>query len=384
MATDPAAHYPVDKSVIIPDAVKNAGAVADALMLAAQPTPPAPPGQAPIPTTPADIAALIAAGAPPPAGWMVQAPAPGAPQQPPQQPSQHVTQPGNDETWEQRYRSERGRREAMERNFHNQQGSLQTQVNDLMRQLDDVRNGRAPAAPGGAPPTAVITPEQRAAYVKEWGEEMTTFVLDVAGKIASASAGQVTQQVNQRLQQSQEQLWQAGQIAMMGMLDERLPDGQGRAGWRIVNDDPQFGNWLQDRDGYSNLTRQQILRQAWQDNDTETVYRIFAGYMNPQPLPVGQGGPGAPQGGFPPNGGAPQPSQRLPLHSLAAPGPTRGGTATQPGGPEPNFYTQSQIAKFFVDKGRGLYNDTQQRQQFAAAIEVDIFAAQREGRVMPG
>jgi len=270
----------------------------------------------------------------------------------------------------------------MERNFNNQSGALQTQVNDLMRQLDDMRAGRLPAGPGGAPAIDknVITPEMR----KTWGDEMCDFVLDVAGKIVGAQAGQITQHVDQRIQQSQQQIWQAGQMAMMGMLDERLPDGQGRAGWRIVNDDPQFGNWLQERDGFSSMSRQQILQQAWQANDTETVYRIFAAYMNPQPLPAGQGGPGAPQGGFPPNGGMPPPSQRLPLNSLAAPGPTRGGQASAPGAPEPNLYTQSQIAKFFQDKGRGLYNDTPQRAQFAAAIEVDIFAAQKEGRVVPG
>lgn len=389
MATDPSSHFPVDKSVIVPPAVLAAGATADAMIQALQPPAMLPPqvvqpGAPPQPVVPPqapDMAALIAAGPPPPAGWTLQAQPVQAPQ--PQQPQQIVTQPGNDDqTWEQRFRTERGRREAMERNFGNQQGALQQQVNDLMRQLDDVRNGRAPPA-GGGPVTIdrnLISAEAR----KTWGDEMCDFVLETASKIAAASAGQVTQQVDQRLQQSQQQMWQAGQMAMMSMLDERLPDGNGRAGWRIVNDDAQFGNWLQERDGFSSLSRQQILRQAWEANDTETVYRVFAAYMTPQPLPIGQGGPGAPQGGFPPMGGSPQPSQRLPLHNLAAPGPTRQGQASAPGGPEPNYYTQSQIAKFFQDKGRGLYNDTPQRMQFAQAIEVDIFDAQKTGRVVPG
>ncbi len=384
MAFNREAHLPIDASVRMPDSVAAAAAAADALLAA---NVPGAPSAGPTPIGPA----------PPPAGTVTPLVAP-QPQQP--QPVVHGqvippqgdvdpprSQPGTPEaSWEQRARSERGRREAVDRQLQ----GLQGQVNDLMRQLEQARSGAPQAPVGGAPgtpialdPNQIFTAEERAQYEKTWGAEMTQFVLDAAAKIAGRAAGTVTAQVGQQIQSSQEEQWRLANQAMMTSLDSLLPDGNGQAGWRIVNDDPAFISWLQQPDGFSKLNKLQVLQTAWAANDTQTAYKIFAAYMTGmQPLPGGQPDPGStPQA---PHFGAPPASNRLSLNGLAAPGPTRANGAGAPAAPEVNQYRVSEVSQFFSDLGRGVYNDTVDRQRWAKSIEADIYAAQREGRVIPG
>lgn len=377
MATHPDSHRPVDKSVILPAAVRAAGAAADALLAGTVPTgPPPPPAQPQHGAAPPPVGHVAAS---PPA----QAPAPAA--APPQQGDgmPPPAEPGSIEyQWEQRYRTLRGRMDAERTGTQREMAGLRAQVDDLMRQ-----RGSAPAPTGSAPAqpntpidvSKFITDEDRA----QWGDGMAEFIVNKAAAIAAATAGTLQAAVGRELDQTRGDLWARDNASMKTALDQLLPGGNGQADWRVINDDPAYENWLQGADGFSNMTRHQVLLDAWQKNDTQTVYKIFHAYMSgSQPTPAVQV-PGAPGVGLPPSG-QPQPSHRLPMNGLVAPGPARPASAGTPSAPEPNQYRNSEIAKFFTDLGRGLYNDTAERRTWAAGIEQDIFAAQREGRVIAG
>jgi hypothetical protein len=299
------------------------------------------------------------------------------PQDPDQLPP--PAQPGTLEAqWEQRFRSLRGRVDAMTSDWRRKEAGYTAQVDDLMRQVQS-RPQPPPQGQGPAQlPAETITPEER----EKWGDDMSDFVLSVANRIAGAQTSQVQQRVEGELQQTRQDIWARDNAAMQASLDQMLPGGNGQPDWRVVNEhDPSFVTWLQQRDGFSTFTRHQVLTNAWNANDTQTVYQIFSAYMSGAQPTVLQ--PGR-QPGLAPQGAPQAPSNRLPMHQLAAPGPARPASSGAPGGPEPNQYTETQVAQFFRDLGRGVFNDTPARQQWAAGIERDIFAAQREGRVLPG
>lgn len=370
-------HLPIDKSVILPAAVRAAGAAADAMMAAAI----APPAGGPPPPT---------GGPPPPAGFSQHAqPTPPQPPLPPQatpapaQPNGDPppAEPGTVEgQWQRRAMSWRGQIEADRAAHQREIAGLRIEMENLRAQLT---SGGTPPASGAAPAPVqlALDPAKRAKLVETWGEEMVEAMEGVGRDMASAAMGQVTHRVQEDLGATRQEMWQRDNVAMMSALDQMLPQQGDQAGWRIINNDPDFQNWLQQQDGFSRLTRHQVLLDAWNRNDTQAVYQMFAAYMG-QP-PQGGNGPGTVPPAPHPNG-APQPSNRLPMHQFAAPGPARSAGHGAPVAPDVNQYTQSHIAWFFSQKARGVFNDTPQRQQWAAAIEADIFAAQREGRVVPG
>lgn len=372
MPTHPDSHSPIDKSVILPEAVRSAAAAADALLAGQVPTGGPPPPAGHVETTP------IPTGAPPPPAGFTQAPAPvPAPAPAPMVVNGEVlppsAAPGSAEAqWEHRYRSLRGRMDVERAGNQREMAALRAQVDDLTQRVG------LPGA-SGAPTTvsAGLTPEKRAEFEKTWGPEMTQAMIDIASDIATGAANQVRQTVDKRVDQTQQEAWRQANTIMEATLDHMLPGGNGQPDWRVVNDDEGFISWLQQPDGFSNMTKLQILRDAWNRNDTQAVYKIFAAYMGGhQSLPTG-GGPGAAPA-------SQQPSNRLPLHSLAAPGPTRPASPGAPVESETNQYRVSEIAKFFQDKARGIYNDTEARRRWAAGIEADIYAAQKEGRVIQG
>lgn len=375
------AHLPVDTSVIMPAAVRAAGAAADALMQASL----APPAGGPPPAAhdfqPA-LAAPVAqqplppptGGPPPPAGFSQHAPLPqqvtsrpAAPPLPNGEPAPAA--PGSqDALWERRARSYHGQMTADRAAAQREIAGLRGQLESVMAQI---ANGSPAAAPGQPSPTMAmiaLDPAMRAKFVEKWGEEMIADWEALAGNMAGSAMGQVANRVGTELQGTRDELHARDNAVMQASLDQMLPD------WRVTNDAEDFKNWLQTQDGFSRLTKHQVLLTAWAENDTQAVYRIFAAYMLPQDA--------SGHGMTPP--AQPQPSNRLPMHQFAAPGAARPSGHGAPVAAEVNQYTPSQIAQFFSQKGRGIFNDTPARQQWAAAIEADIFAAQREGRVVQG
>lgn len=139
--------------------------------------------------------------------------------------------------------------------------------------------------------------------------------------------------------------------------------------WRAVNSNPKFHDWLLDTDPLSGLQRQTLLENAHGALDIDRVVSIFeAGKRS-----LGLAAP------------APVVSDSTParknnadkLERMVAPGRASAAT-TPPQQAEKRQWTRQGIAKFYADKSRGVYKGCEAEAQ---ALERDIFAAQREGRV---
>lgn len=356
-------HAPVDPGLVLPDAVRQQRDRANAL-LAAQHAPP-PNGQTPPPPngyTP-DGALLHADSLPTNSDaqpFDLTLP-PAAP--PPPSNGQSQEPPTPPEEWERRFHSINGR-------YHNELPRLRDAVQQLSERNDQLErllasDGRAPGGPGtgrgpDAPPlTADFTPQE----IEDWGPEMLGMLTRVADSRAAAIA--------QQLQPVMARTAQAARQQMIEYLDREVPD------WPQINVAQEFMDWALLPDEFSGVIRRNLIKQWWEANNAPRVAAFFRSFVsgmpgrpaNPSPQPVPPAPPPAPA------------SNRLSLQELAAPSGSGSAAGVPPPPAAKRVYKRSEIAQFYKSRSLGHYRG---REVEAQAVETDIFAAQREGRVING
>lgn len=268
-----------------------------------------------------------------------------------------VTPRGNDDdqSWEHRYKSMKGRYDRSESQIRN--------MSDQILSLQNILSTMEAAPTAARSETSFerfITPEEENDYGSDFlnvvgkraKEEMLPLVKGYEQKIAELEAklvgvnGYVEQDAKSRMESS---------------LDERVPD------WRDVNFDPNFISWLKLPDPYSGAIRHELLKAAYSRNDTPRVLAFFNGFLAEEaavdPAKGETGRRNTPA----------KPS----LENFAAPG--RAKTAAASGAPaeKPNF-TRAQIAKFYADSAAGKFRGKEAEKD---RIEAQIFDAEREGRI---
>lgn len=340
---------PIDADVKVPEAVKRASAAADAAQKAAYPN------QNPLvdPTTPAT-----------PSDGIVIAPPPAAPTPP-------VTLGGNatppippatpapEESWEHKFKSERGRVAALQAQLA-QAGDRMTSMETM---LSDIQSRAANPAPAQVAPVRLVTEQEQ----NEFGPEM----LDVMGRRATEAISPQLAELRAMMDTLAHKVEGTANTVVKNARSEMLTQlGSAMPEWKEINVRPEFKAWLALPDPYSGATRLSMLLQAFDKNDTSRVLNFFNGFISelaatsPDLVPTSE---------VPP---APQPA-RPSLDTLAAPGRAR--MSAQPNAPaEKQIITTTDIDAFYAAVRRGLYNG---RDAEKAALEQELFAAQREGRV---
>jgi hypothetical protein len=134
--------------------------------------------------------------------------------------------------------------------------------------------------------------------------------------------------------------------------------------WRDVNADGAFHNWLLEIDPMTGLTRQSYLEDAQRNLDARRVANIFATWQGLSGQSVAQ---------------SPRPAPASQLERQVAPGRSRSSGAAVTD--QPKTYAPEDIRKFFEDVRKGLYKGKEAERD---RIERDIFAAQRENRIVNG
>lgn len=356
---------PIDKDVKVPQAVLRAAAAAEAAQRAAYPDQVPAPEPAPTPAPAGDTIVIAEPSAPPPAPQPAPTPAPQL------QPPAPVTPPGNEppapqltpeaELEVQRVRSEEGRRRKA---LENQLATANDRLASLESMVHELRNARTVAPPAPAPaPEPLITEQER----NEFGPDM----LDVMGRRARetispelAELRSMMQSLEQKVTGTVQQTAQQARQAMLTKLDQDLPE------WRGINVQNEFKAWLALPNPYANGSRLTALTQAYEQNDTGRVLNFFKGFISElaaeDPAPLSTPAPATPSA--PPKPG---------LESLAAPGRAR--TSAQPNAPaEKQIITTLDVNAFYDAVRKGYYNG---REAEKNALEQELFAAQREGRV---
>ena len=310
-------------------------------------------------------AAPAAAAPPPPA-------APAAPAATPPQP------PVDEASWEHKFKVLQGKYNAEVPRLHEQNRTLSGEIQGIKAQLASTQSllttlGQQQAASAVIPvsPTGLVKDEE----VKAFGADLYDFIqrtakeaiLPQVGQMVSQQVAPMTQQVLQQgaaVQQVAQQQAKTAEELTYTELDRLVPD------WEQVNGSAEFGNWLYEQDPYSGARRGDMLAQAFKNGDAPRVAQFFTGFRKENAVV-------SPGSSTPPAALAATPA--VSLASLAAPGIGNGGPPTgAPNEADRRIYTAADIAAFYRARQTGQFRG---KEAEAAAMERDIFKAQKEGRV---
>ena len=174
--------------------------------------------------------------------------------------------------------------------------------------------------------------------------------IDAIGQISAAGAAQEIESLKMELGTIRESQTETLDDMFYSRLSEISPS------WRTINADDRFNDWLEDGEGLSGIARKNFLTNAYDNRDAETASKYFNQFAELLPT----------EPGLNPN-----------AISDYVPERTGGGGPNQ--GANGAMYTPASIQQFFKDRGLGKWKG---KEDEAAAIERDIFAAQKDGRIM--
>jgi hypothetical protein len=248
---------------------------------------------------------------------------------------------------------------------------MSEQISNLQNVLATVQNAPAPARNSELQFSSLLSPEE----VSEYGEEF----LGVVGKKAQEAATPLVQELRQEIDALKQQVGRVGgSIAqnarenMFGQLDQtNMP-------WRDINKDPRFLQWLALPDTYSGVIRHNLLKAAWERNDTPRAAAFFQGFLAEEAA-VDPARGSIPQGSLPNGSQSPQNGHsngKVPLESFAAPGRAKSAAGSIPA--EKPQISRSQITNFYAMCAAGKYRGNEQERN---RLERMIFEAQSEGRI---
>jgi hypothetical protein len=266
----------------------------------------------------------------------------------------------DEKTVEQKYKTLQGMYNAEVPRLHAERRELASRVSQLEQLLASMSNQSAKQI--AATPTAKLVTDKD---VEEYGES-----IDVMRRVSREEASAAQQRIAQ-LEGMVRQL-QASVVPKVEQISQRQAQNSEQAfwmelsnavpNWQDTNDNSNFQSWLLDVDPLTGISRQTYLEDAQRNLDVRRVASFFKAWDELNGKSVAQTNRRA------------SASQ---LERQVAPGRGRSGgnsTAT-----DSKTYTPEDIKKFFHEVRMGKFKG---REQERGRIERDIFAAQREGRIV--
>ena len=269
-------------------------------------------------------------------------------------------QANDDESWQSRYNSMKGRYDRQGDQIKNLTDQLQAQ----QRVIDQL--SMQPRQ------QAQVTPEVKRLLTEDEVNEFGPEFLDVVGRRAEEIFMPRAQAYEQKIAQLEQQVAGVGGYVqrnarqdMMEELDQRVP------GWRDVNLSDGFKSWLALPDPFTGAIRHEQLKAAWGRNATPQAEAFFKGFLAEEAATNPARGRLAPARA--PSNGSPRPS----LEDFAAPGRAKSAATGQVPAEKP-VYTRPEITKFYTDCAAGRWRG---REEERKRIDADIQLAGIEGRV---
>lgn len=285
------------------------------------------------------------------------------PADPPADPATPPAEPTEDQ-WKHKFLTLQGRHTAETGRLRGQLDAMQGQIQNLNNLLATVKKPPESTFQPAVPVKSRITAEEEA----EYGADFIDFASRVASQEVAKATGPLLAEIaglKQQLGGVGETLHQDARGRLFQSLDAEIPN------WRELNSQQDFLDWLALQDTYTGAMRQEILNDAFEQNNFPRVAAFFKGFLaelaataNPQVIEPGNQGIKVP---------------KIALDTIVAPGRAKSAAATPPGAPpEKPFITTSQITKFYTDVAAGKYRG---RDAEYNAEQAKIFEAQNEGRI---
>jgi hypothetical protein len=267
-----------------------------------------------------------------------------------------------EETIVQKYKTLQGMYNAEVPRLHHQNRELQQRVQSMEQLLASLS-----AAQSSTPATTAETRFVTDKDVEEYGES-----LDVMRKVTREELANVAQRIasiEDAIRQMQSHV--VPQVQAVAQRQQVTAEQQfwadlsaGVPNFKQVNDNPDFQTWLLEPDPLTGITRQTYLEDAQRVLDARRVVSIFRTWLES----TGQAAVAHSTGH----------TKSSELEKQVSPGRSR-STGTPAATNQAKTYSPQDIQKFFNDVRAGKYKG---RDQERARIERDIFAAQRENRIV--
>lgn len=247
--------------------------------------------------------------------------------------------------WKLRFTNYKANADREIANLRNGMGQLQAQLQAAVKQLEEVKQAKDRENSRVLPPELLSEDER-----EMLGEEN----LAIVAKVADAKAQAKVTAMEGTIKRLEEQLafyagreQQRDQRAAVKTLEEKMTEAYD--GWKKVDNDPAFAAWMSEVDPLTGKPRDYLFKAAQRSGDVERMADFYRKYGE---------GKGA----------------RDPRQNLLTP-------AGRPGVNEPQggrVWSQRDVAEFYAKIRRGEFRGREAERQ---ALEADLFAAQREGRV---
>lgn len=351
-------HKPIDETVVLPKAIRDAAKRAEEAHAASYSKPAAEPAPAP-----AEAAPEVAAEPAPqdsPTKDQPPPPAPAAAAEPPLTPDPAPAPAPAPESnnWEKAFKSMKGRHQKAEQTI----GAMREQINELRATIESMNQ----AAPRRAKEDEVaieklITDKD----LEDYGPDL----LKVVGNKAKEELNPILVKLQRRIDELEgrvgtatQEVSKSAKTRMLNELDSLVPT------WRQLDTDQRFIDWLALPEKYSRVIRHELLAKAYQQNDAATVAAFFQGFLSEAAEAPDETLEPQPPARTPP-------APKVSLEALAAPGRAKSTAAPAPA--EKPTISRAQISQFYAEKNRGSYSDEE-----AKRLEAMIFEAQRDGRII--
>ena len=282
-----------------------------------------------------------------------QAPAPKATEQ------AEGTQVEEDETFEQRWRSLQGMYNAEVPRLHTEKRELNKRVQQLEQLIASMN---AAPAKQETPAQKLVTEQD----VEDYGDS-----IDVMRRVFREESSSKDAEINElrnlvrqlqgtvvpQVQQLSQHQAVSSEQRFWADLQAAVPE------WQEINGDQGFHSWLLEVDPLTGIPRQTYLDDAQRNLDARRVANFFSSWKGMTGVPEART--------------TRETQSASELERQVAPGKGRSGGAKPQGAAK--TYTADDIKKFFADVQKGKYKG---RETERDRTERDIFAAQREGRIV--
>jgi len=279
------------------------------------------------------------------------------------EPAEAAAVSDEEETYAQRYRSLQGMYNAEVPRLHQQVKEQTSRLGELELLLSQMQTpSSAPEATEYTPPVYISD-----ADVQEYGES-----IDVMRKVSRDEIGALEHRMAE-LQQSLEDINRnvVPQVAQVAHQQANSDSNQFWAdinrtvpNWREIQADPDFQTWLLEVNPLTGKPLQSYLSEAQETFDSARAISFFTTWQEAQ-------------SNTSPVAAEPERASASELERQVSPGRTRAAQApSDSGGPT---YSPTDIKNFFNDVRNGKYRGKEKERD---RIERDIFAAQRDGRIV--
>lgn len=265
----------------------------------------------------------------------------------------------DEETFEKRYKTLQGMYNADTARLRSENQQLNSRLTQLEQLLSSIST--QPQAQPAATATKLLSDKDMEDYGdsieimrKVSREEASAHQQEIADLKRTIQALQLN--VLPRVEQVAYRQAASAEQSFWADLANRVPN------WREVNENSNFHSWLLEVDPLTGLTRQSLLEDAQKSMDVRRVANFFSSWQAINGQAVAQ---------------SPRDATASELARQVSPGRSR--SSGTPSDTQPRTYSPQDITKFFDDVRKGIYRGKEAERD---RIERDIFAAQRENRIV--